>query len=52
MLTRRTPSVYMCVSSQFVSYGQINGVGSELLMLHTKGQMGSNRFISSRLVLV
>lgn len=52
MLTRRTPSVYMCVSSQFVSFGQINRVGSELLMLHTKGQMGSNRVISSRPVLV
>lgn len=36
MLTRRTLSVYMCVSSQFVSYGQINGMGSELLMPHTK----------------
>lgn len=50
MLTRKTLSVYMCVSS--VSYSQINWVGSELLMLQMKGQMESNRSVSSSAILV
>lgn len=52
MLPRKTLSVYLCVSSQFVSYNQINCVGSELLMLQMKGQMESNRSVSSSTVSV
>lgn len=52
MFTRKTLSVYVCVSSRFLSYSQINWVGSELLMLQMEGQMESSRSVSSSAVSV